>query len=693
LNTSARVEENRGTVVYPRHRAAQLGLVCLTLAASGSTSLLVTLYILGRAHPLQATWSWLAILMLTFLTLAWQQLAFLHGVYHLPGDRGFVAVRRAVLPAGAVFAVTACLNVAFYASDDFNFKWIGNWAVRTAIALIIGFLLFTAYELQGAFLARFRDDTSWREALRSRVRAHAPTVFPAILAAIGLLEAWSFVTTIGDDYARYWTVADALSGGWGYPASEVGDIYQKGGMSGYLVDLPALPLAMMLSFALLGHTVLGAMAPTLVVTPFFPLAAYLALRELTNHTIVSFVGATALGLFPLLSFYVLRSGEPDGIFITLLMAMAFLAIRCDRRPGGHWGWAALGLTAGIVSLLRPEGIMFSGTTLLTLALRNLARPGLWEAGILCGAMVAAFAALMLLTYGTPWPSSFVGTVRLEHVLQNLDGFMVWSLPRYSESLGVPIPGLLAAGALLVLLYLAGSWQLARRKPQLLFLALLPAMSVVSFLLVSPWLTRPPFPYDFFRRASYGLPFLVLVAAYPIALALGRPGDCPAGRESTSKAPRHQVTKKHQRAKLVSWCLSALLVVRSASTRGLALCSVLLVLSVLLVSYEAKLDATPEAIYPNGTPILTSGSYLLATDIITHPFTLPTMTFEERDGILQVADSFDYMAFRADLTAFFRPLDLHGVDRAASYARSSLLLFLLGFCYAVVLNALRRPART
>ncbi len=415
-------------------------------------------------------------------------------------------------------------------------------------------------------------------------------------------------------------------------------------MSSYLVDLPALPLAMNLCFALMGHTVLAAMTPTLIAAMLFPGLVYLAFRELTQNTVLSYVAAGALATFPPLAFYVLRAAEPDGMFLSLLAALAFLAVRCDNNRGSRWAWPALGLVAGLVCLTRPEGIMYSAVTFLTLAIRFWSNRGLWLAATLCGGMAAAFSATMLLTFGTPWPSSFAGTVQLRHVGQNIDGFAASALPGYAGALGISEPALVLVATAVAALYATGAVLLAQRRPQLLFLALLPAMNIALFLLVSPALTRPELPYDYFRRAAYGIPSLALVASYPIALALLR---LPRGKG-----------------------------------RLLAL-SALLAVSVVVVAYQNRLGARPELIWEGGTQILTSGVYLLATDLIDHPYDLPRLPYEMAGGIVLVDGSFDYMAFRSELNGFFAPMDLHGSDRASGYASASLIVFLVGLGYALL----------
>lgn len=628
----------------PRRWSGALAvLVGIGLVFALSLSLVLTIFVLGRAHPLHATKGWLATLAALFLVSAIPQVVLAFRVAGLPAEKQAGAVRPSLILLTSLTLAAMLLIGGLYGSDDFHSSYTTYQTFRNVFMAGLIALLYAAFQTQCAALDRGCGSGSLLSNLRRRMAHPASLVTAAIAVAIGLLTATAFITVIGDDYARYWTIADALAGGWGYPASEVGTSYQAGGMSSYLVDLPGLPLLMLASFALFGHTVLAAMLPVLATVSLFTLASFLAFREVTLNAAVSFVGSVALTLFPLLTFYVLRAGEPDGMFVTLLMAMAALAVKCDRSPRCRLTWLALGLVSALVALTRPEGIMYAGVTFLTLALTNHGHRGYWLGTAALCSLLGTFSVTMLLTFGIPWPTTFAGTVQPRHIAQNLDGFLYWGLPRYAEALGLPQPALLVLSAGFVALFLAGAGRLARRQPQLLFLALLPALNIVTFLLVSPALTRPQFPYDFFRRASYGLPFMAIVVSYPVAQGL-----C---RLKTQKV-------------------------------GQALAALLLIVSIGVVAYEGKLGAKPEAVHQGGTQILTSGLYLMATDLLSNPYPLPVMPFEMDGRAVMVAESFDYTGFRTELTGFFTPMDLHGSHRAMDYVWTSLALFLIGVSYAL-----------
>jgi hypothetical protein len=522
--------------------------------------------------------------------------------------------------------------------DETATEW---WMV---IALAIAASLWMTYELANALVVRASSGRPFLTVLPQEMRRRAGVALPLALLAFGVSLGTSFISAIGDDYARYWMIAEALAGGWPYPASPVSVPYQIGGMSPYLVDLPGLPAAMLLSFAVFGHDAFGAMIPVIASASLFPLLMYLALRELTRNVALSYVAAAGLSLFPLLLFYVLRSAEPDGMFLSLLAALAFLALRSDADPDSRWTWLALGLVAGLTALTRPEGIMYATLALAAMALRHRTHRGYWLAAALYVAPLALFSLVMLRTFGQPWPSTFAGTVHLEHIAGNLAGFTATALPGYAEALGVPEAFVLFGGAVFALLYAAGSLLLWRRRPQAVFLALLPVLSILVFLLVNPVLTRPHLPYDFFRRASYGLPYMTIVATYAVALLL-------------AQLPRFKA--------------------------GQVMSILVLLSSIVVVSYETKLGLFPEAEYAWGTQILLHGNTLLAADLHAHPYQLPNMPFEWDGSVWTTAESFDYIAFRDDMNAHYAPHDLHGSDRRIGNVLASFGFFVLGLGYAVV----------
>jgi len=640
--------DNRGTSSL----WARISLLAIGLISSFALALMLTIFFQGRTHILQATRPWLASLGVLGLVFAGWHLGFslrsLRWKEGIPGG----ALGPLVVWLGGLALIGIGMSGAVYLSDDFNHTFTVDTEFRGVFMVIVVAVLYATTQLERGILASGAGHFSL-SALVEAAGEKWELATVAAVTAIGVLLANSYVTVIGDDYARYWTIADSIMTGHGYPASEVSSVYQSGGMASYLVDLPSLPLLMVLSFSVLGHNALGAMAPALAASSLFAIAAYLAYRETTGQLTLSLAGAVVLAMFPLLTFYVIRSAEPDGMFITLLMALAFLGARADNHPRASWGWAAFGAVAGFTALTRPEGIMYAGVAFLTLPFQHWSNRLYWLAACIAGVMIGAFSLVMITTFGLLWPTSFAGTMALQNIIQNLKGFAGTAFPKYAEALGMPEPLLAMLGITMLLLYLVGSWQLARRKPQLLFLSLLPILNLVVFLMVSPNLTRPQQPYDFFRRAGYLMPYFALVATYALGFIL-------------------RAAYTNGRRKLVFFML-------------IALCLV-------VVGYEAKLLSRPEAVYEGGTQILTSGLYLLTTDMVAHPIDIPVMPFEWDGKATVVSPSFDYMAFRTRLNAHFAPMDLHGYIWAMGYTSAAVAIFLVGLFYATAGTAVHLLTR-
>lgn len=632
---------------------ARSSLLAIGLIGSFALALMLTIFFQGRTHILQATRPWLASLGVLGLIFAGWHLSFFLRLLRRKGGIPGGAFRPLVVWLGGLALIGIGMSGAVYLSDDFNHSFTVDPEFRGVFAVLVVAILYATTQLERGILAS-GDGQFSLAALVEAAGEKWELATVAAVTAIGVLLANSYVTVIGDDYARYWTIADSIMSGHGYPASEVSNVYQAGGMASYLVDLPGLPLLMVLSFSLLGHNALAAMAPALAASSLFAVAAYLAYRETTGRLTLSYAGAVALAMFPLLTFYVIRSGEPDGMFLTLLMALAFLGARADNHPQSIWGWAAFGAVAGYTALTRPEGIMYAGVAFFTLLFRHWSNKRYWLGASIAGAMAGAFSLVMITTFGLLWPASFAGTVAPQNITQNLKGFAGTAFPKYAEALGLPEPLLALLGIAMLLLYLVGSWQLARRKPQLLFLALLPILNLVAFLMVSPNLTRPQQPYDFFRRAGYLMPYFALVATYGLGFIV-------------------RAVYTNVRRKLVFFVMMALCLV--------------------VVGYEAKLLSRPEAVYEGGTQILTSGLYLLTTDMVANPIDIPVMPFEWDGKAMVVSPSFDYLAFRTRLNAHFAPMDLHGYIWAMGYTSSAVAIFLVGLFYAAAGTAVHLYART
>lgn len=619
-------------------------LVGLYLSLSISLALMLTLFLLGRANPFHATRVWLGTIVVLSVMIAIVQLRHTIHLHIATGINNRQEITKSLWIGLVYLILTVSVIIAVYVSDAINQVFSGDLIFRRNFLLAMAIFAYAFYVTQGAFLYQAIHNTPILPALQTQLQRHAPLITATSLLALGVSQGTSYVVLMGDDYSRFWAVADSFSSGSGYSASDVGVREQSSGMSRYLIEHPGLPLFLIASFKILGHTVLGAMAPIIIAHILFPAVAYFAFKELLEHRLLSYIAAALLSLFPLFSFYGLRSAEPDPIFLLLLAALAFFAMKCDYFGNKLRLWPILGLIAGLTALTRPEGIMYAGTVmvfLLPLCIKSL---GYWFAAIIFGGIVGAFALLVFIVFGVIWPSSHFGAMQLNNLGESLDLLIRIGVPTYAAALGFPVPvfGLFTLG--LLVLFALGSYQLAKSRPQLLFLTFLPIMNTVGLLLVTPVVTKPHVPYDFFRHWSYALPFFSLVVAFPIASLM-----------------RNFAPRLRERQALIA----------------------LFVIAVIFVSYEIKLISQPELIYENGTQILTAETYLLASDLLEKPYDLPIMTFEKDGRTLIVSRSFNYMAFRTGLNNFYSTFDLHGSDRAKDYPLAAFIAFLIGLTFAAI----------
>ena len=138
-----------------------------------------------------------------------------------------------------------------------------------------------------------------------------PLVLGASLFVQGLLQAASFVHLTVDDFSRYWTIADTLAAGGGYQVWTASAGTAQGGGSGYWADLPVLPLLMLVSFALFGHTLTAAHVPLLLANIALPFVLYALYLRLTGHRLWAFVGTALILFLPFFQIYTLGASEPD----------------------------------------------------------------------------------------------------------------------------------------------------------------------------------------------------------------------------------------------------------------------------------------------------------------------------------------------------------------------------------------------
>ena len=273
-------------------------------------------------------------------------------------------------------AIPTGLALLVYGSDSIHHALMSWNRVR---------ILYGALALAALALIWLAQRAAWRQAA-SRAEAWLATLTEAVPVVIvvslfvqGLLQATSFFHLAVDDLVRYWTIADTLATGGGYRVWEAGVGTAQGGGSGYWTDLPVLPLLLMVSFALFGHTFTAAHVPMLLANIALPFVLYALYLRLTSHQLWAFVGTSLILFLPFFQIYTLGASEPDPVFIVLLAALVWRVVvlaRCDAAiPPEKLGWHGLVvglLAAATARLYGPRGS----------CMQRLSRPGCCSTGAL-----------------------------------------------------------------------------------------------------------------------------------------------------------------------------------------------------------------------------------------------------------------------------------------------------------------------
>ena len=528
-------------------------------------------------------------------------------------------------------SIPAGLAVLVYSSDNLHhllLSWNRARILCGATTLAALALIWLAQRA-----ARYQAGQP-REAWLAILAAGAPLVIGASLFVQGVLQATSFVHLAVDDFGRYWTIADSLAAGGGYPVWEASAGTAQGGGSGYWTDLPVLPLLLMVSFALFGHTLTAAHVPLLLANILLPFVLYAVYLRLTGHRLWAFTGTALILFLPFLQIYTLGASEPDPLLIVLVAALlwrvAVLAKSAAAMPLRtlRWHGLTLGLLVAATALVRPEGIVYAALIPAGLLLHQQSRRALWWALGPASVLVGGFAAAMWPAVQRPWPQ-VPRELQLDNIPANLQVAQK-PLAHAARHLHLSQPQLLALLALLTALAVFGAVSLIRAHPALVGVPIALLVHGALLLLLDPFSLRTADPTEFLRHLSY---------AWPLLLGLMLP-----------LFPRlHRIPHR-------------------LSIAG----------AVLVVGAFAYLTATAEEVcafgYLTAAPaegcanlgrgsLLRSDIYLLWTDLLRVSYELPTQLDETL-----------FFEFRNDLFATYRPYDLHGIDYGFDYQLASWLAF-------------------
>ena len=549
------------------------------------------------------------------------------------------------------------MEVLTEVSDNIHNIRGGRVLLGTVVALIL-----YLHALIGAVCFRYgRGGRSFQTALGETATFLLPSLLVGALLVVGLTQAMTYISIAFDDQVRYWSVADALARGQGYPLRTFDPEFANslGEVPYWTDDLPVWPVTMLIGFALFGHTTAGSYAPLIAANVLLPLVAFLAVRNISGNLILAFGAAVTIVLFPMYQIYALGTAEPEPLFHLLLLAM----IASVPRTQLWQHWTLFGIVTGLVVMTRPEGGIYGAVALTILIIVRRREVGVWIATVLAAIPTAIYAGMTWLQTGKPWPLHRSNYFGLENLQEHWIGFSTIGAMFYSDLLRTTVLGfwLVLAGGLV--LFTLGIVWFARCRPMFLFV---PFAAGLNFLLLwlteaGPALTNVENPPDFFRHMSHALPYAwVTVSVGIFALTA------------------------YMRQQWRQWVLVSIFF--------------------LATFYSYQVLITPEIIYGNESiflpaskqfGLLKSDTYVMAQDIFNHPYTLPVIEHEWRDGVL-ISEPWDYLGFRAGVFDHYRPFDMHKADVGKPYMMASLyasLFVYITLALAALVGSVERPEAT
>jgi hypothetical protein len=566
---------------------------------------------------------------------------------------GRLSPRQVVLPGVPLAVATAVPMTLIYLSDEANhhfyfamvhLKQVSSLTLLAGLVLLTLFLQLLEYERAGGL--------PLRGALEAAIQRASQPFCLLILLLMGLLQGAAYLTYLGNDFLRYWAIADALSTASPYPAMVSGPEYISGGMPPYLVDLPLFPALLAISFALFGHNTIGGYLPIVLSNLIVPPLTYLFFREVVRSRMAAFSLTALVVLFPPMRFYTLNWPVPDATFFAALMGCAWLFVRAVRGEQRAGLWLLFGLVAAAAALTRPEGAAYAGMYLLF----ALTRAPAWRHRILAGLAfalpVGAFSTVLLATFGVLWPQNWSGTVGTQSALGNWQVLSAGTLEMFASSIRLSVPELLAYTGLLLVLALVGSWP-GLYRPGLVAVLMAPAwLNLVLVLMADPWVSGAHLWLDFFRHVSYPLPFLLLGAWIAVrgALRAFRAG--------------------------------------AVQSAGLIFLNGLLIAGVL---WNVHFLTKPTPPFGSDAGMLLADDRVNFADVVQHRLDLPVLEFRSSEGrSVPVIDEEFQRWYPAAVRAHYGPLDPLRRTTGTAYQTGTLYLYLFGL---VLLAATTLVART
>ena len=598
----------------------------LALAAAGGIWDLIVKATFG---DLLGSWIWLGVIPVWF--------AILLGIVRQPP----VGPTRPWLRGLGLAVLTA--PIGFSIATQFESP-IRHLIVTSGGARILALLLLSLTAYMAWLLIKLSSEPGG-ERISVTLGRHRSAAILISLMGVGLLQAASYVAVTMDDLGRYWTAADFLQNGIGYPVWAGDEGTAQAGSGEPWVDPPVFPLMILGGFAAAGHYFHSAQIPTFVANLFLPAAIYLSARTLAAGRSVAFIAASLTVLFPPFQIHTLGASEPDSVFVLeLALGVLFLA-RASRADAGTPDKLALGFVAGLMTLTRPEGLIYAGA--FTLALPIMRRDlRSWLSPSIAAAAVISFTLFIAAATDAFWPARSSG-LSPDNIGANLNSLVLVAWPYYVRVLLMDDLRAVLLVAMFTITLILGVARLARSNRAMLAVPAALAINVAAALALNPFALRSSEPTEYFRHLSYGLPLLALLSAVG-----------------------------------VDWVLRAL------KGRGAVFKAALWALALALIFGELYLLATPEEFYHGNTAgsLLRGGDiYVQALDLVRYPIELPCDVCEPVLGG-------GFEGFRPRLFDHYGVYDMHSNTVGISYqAISAVLVFVGAVAAAVSRRRLKRLA--
>ncbi len=482
--------------------------------------------------------------------------------------------------------------------------------------------------------------------VKSRYQKLSPFLMYVCLLGIGVLQAMSYSSVAIDDLGRYWSIADSLTNGIGYDIWEAGASTAQGIEGSRWMDLPTLPILMIGTFAVTGHTYASALLPMAIANTLLPALAFMTTRALGVGISMAFSAAVLLTVMPTFQIYSLGAAEPDPIFAALVMGLAWTYTRALEHSSGR-RWFLLGLVAALLALTRPEGPLYALTLVLFGVASTRSIRTLGAVTVPLTALVLPFVLVSVASVGRPWPQAPQGlgvdslvqnvSVAANHVWEFLARVLLLNDVRFPIFTGVLF------GAFVV-----GAWALTARRRAFGALPLAVIGNLVITLSIRPLALSPDEPQEFLRHVGPAFPIFVVVVTYGI----------------------HAATKN----------LTARFPISSPGITAFGLAA-----AIYFTVGSLYLLATPEEFHhgDRSGSLLRSDIYVNADTLWSHPITLPCPPCTEYGP-------WDFMAFRNELFDHYRAYDAHSSSDGAAYQTLTGLLAALGLAAALATVSRPRP---